>query len=135
MKCFLFSLNKNKKYSPNLQIQNNIYNCSSHVIEFGNGDAITVFPSLAIQFDVKAGATWFNDPDQEEEHDLAYNYDGDDPLGLLEEMAHTQGKTILIATHNSALARFGDHLLEIKDGRIIKDQQNGKPRKLKDIVW
>ena len=36
MKCFLFSLNKNKKYSPNLQIQNNIYNCSSHVIEFGN---------------------------------------------------------------------------------------------------
>ena len=38
MKCFLFSLNKNKKYSPNLQIQNNIYNCSSHVIEFGNGN-------------------------------------------------------------------------------------------------
>ena len=60
---------------------------------------------------------------------------GKEILGLLEEMAHTQGKTILIATHNSALARFGDHLLEIKDGRIVKDQQNGKPRKLKDIVW
>ena len=33
MKCFLFSLNKNKKYKPNLDI--NIYNCSSHCIEFG----------------------------------------------------------------------------------------------------
>ena len=34
-KCFLFSLNKNKKYNPNLQIQSNIYNCSSCVLEFG----------------------------------------------------------------------------------------------------
>ena len=34
MKCFLFSLNKNKKYKPNLDI-NNILNCSSHCIEFG----------------------------------------------------------------------------------------------------
>lgn len=60
---------------------------------------------------------------------------GKEILGLLEEMAHSEGKTILIATHNSALARFGDHLLEIKDGRIVNDRQNGKPRKLKDIVW
>ena len=36
MKCFLFSLNKNKKYSPNLQIEKNLYHCSSHVIEFGD---------------------------------------------------------------------------------------------------
>ena len=38
MKCFLFSLNKNKKYSPNLQIEKNLYHCSSHVIEFGDGN-------------------------------------------------------------------------------------------------
>ena len=35
-KCFLFSVNRNKKYYPNLNINNNIYQCSSHVIEFGN---------------------------------------------------------------------------------------------------
>ena len=35
-KWFLFSLTKNKKYYPNLNIGNNIYNCSSHIIEFGN---------------------------------------------------------------------------------------------------
>ena len=34
-KCFLFSVNKNKKYNPNLQIQKNMYNCTSHLIEFG----------------------------------------------------------------------------------------------------
>ena len=37
-KCFLFSLNKNKKYSPNLQVEKNLYHCSSHVIEFGHGN-------------------------------------------------------------------------------------------------
>jgi len=31
-KCFLYSINKNKKYNPNLNITNNIYNCNSHVI-------------------------------------------------------------------------------------------------------
>ena len=35
-KCFLYSINKNKKYNPNLNITNNIYNCGSHLIEFGN---------------------------------------------------------------------------------------------------
>ena len=35
-KCFLFSVNKNKKYNPNLQIQKNMHNCSSHLIEFGD---------------------------------------------------------------------------------------------------
>ena len=33
-KCFLFSVDKNKKYVPNLNIQNNIGHFSSHVIEF-----------------------------------------------------------------------------------------------------
>ena len=37
-KCFLFSVNKNKKYNPNLQIQKNMYNCTSHLIEFGDGN-------------------------------------------------------------------------------------------------
>ena len=37
-KCFLFSLTKNKKYYPNLNIESNVYNCSSHLIEFGSKD-------------------------------------------------------------------------------------------------
>ena len=38
-KCFLYSINKNKKYLPNLNVQNNLYHCSSHLIEFGcNGN-------------------------------------------------------------------------------------------------
>ena len=73
------------------------------ILEFGNGDAITVFPSLAIQFDVKAGATWFNDPDQEEEHDLAYNYDGNDPLELLEEMESRGCTNISVETDHDGV--------------------------------
>ena len=37
-KCFLFSLSRKKKYNPNLQIANNIYNCNSHLLEFGDGN-------------------------------------------------------------------------------------------------
>ena len=33
--CFLYSLNRNKKYLPNLNIPNNIYHCNSHLIELG----------------------------------------------------------------------------------------------------
>ena len=33
-KCFLYSINKNKKYLPNLNLQNNIGHCSNHVLEF-----------------------------------------------------------------------------------------------------
>jgi len=44
-KCFLFSLNKNKKYKPNLNIENNIYHCSSHIIEFGNNSVFEFYMS------------------------------------------------------------------------------------------
>lgn len=37
-KCFLYSINKKKKYLPNLNVQNNIYHCSSHIIEFGDSN-------------------------------------------------------------------------------------------------
>ena len=36
LKCFLYSINKNKKYLPNLSIQYNMYHCSSHLVELGN---------------------------------------------------------------------------------------------------
>ena len=35
-KYFQYSINKNKKYNPNLNITNNIYSYCSHLIEFGN---------------------------------------------------------------------------------------------------
>ena len=35
-KCFLYIINRNKKYIPNLNVENNIYHCSQHLIEFGN---------------------------------------------------------------------------------------------------
>ena len=37
-KLFLYSINKNKKYLPDLSVPNNIYNCSSHIVEFGNNN-------------------------------------------------------------------------------------------------
>ena len=36
-KCFLFSINKNKKYLPNLNLNYTTNNCSSHLVELGGG--------------------------------------------------------------------------------------------------
>lgn len=76
------------------------------MLEFNNGDEITVFPSLAIHYDVKAGATWWNDPDQEEEYDLEYNYDGNYPMELLDEMADRGCFNISVEAEHEGLDLF-----------------------------
>ena len=37
IKCFLFSVNKNRKYIPNPNMNKILCHCSSHLIEFGDG--------------------------------------------------------------------------------------------------
>ena len=46
-----------------------------------------------------------------------------------------EGKTIIIVTHNSALQEMGDHLIRIKNGKIVSDELNPHPKDIKDIEW
>ena len=64
------------------------------IIEFQNGNQIDVFPCVAISYDVKDGATWFGEDDQREAYDFSYNYEGNDLLGMLEEMESRGCKNI-----------------------------------------
>jgi ABC-type lipoprotein export system ATPase subunit len=38
-----------------------------------------------------------------------------------------QGTTILLVTHNSDIAAYGNRLIEMKDGRIIGDTKRASP--------
>lgn len=47
----------------------------------------------------------------------------DEVMGILKEL-HNAGNTILVVTHEQAVAQFTNRLIHFRDGRIIKDELN-----------
>ncbi len=41
-------------------------------------------------------------------------------LGVLRDLNHTIGQTILMITHNPEAAAFADRIIEMRDGRVVK---------------
>ena len=60
---------------------------------------------------------------------------GKEILSILSKEAREYGKTVIIVTHNSALADMGDHIYRMKNGKFIKDEYNKNPMKIEDIEW
>ncbi len=60
---------------------------------------------------------------------------GKEILSLLSEAARKEKKTVIIVTHNSALKDMGDHLIKIKNGKIVFDEYNAHPKDIKEIEW
>jgi putative ABC transport system ATP-binding protein len=47
---------------------------------------------------------------------------GDRILGLIRELAHSSGKTVIMATHSGRVARAADRTVIISDGRIMQER-------------
>lgn len=60
---------------------------------------------------------------------------GKEILGILSKEAREFGKTVIIVTHNSALADMGDHVYRMKNGTFIEDKYNNNPTPIEDIEW
>ena len=60
---------------------------------------------------------------------------GKEILALLAKAAREDGKTVLLVTHNSALKEMGDHLICLKNGKIISDELNPNPKNIEEIEW
>ncbi|AEB11774.1 Phosphonate-transporting ATPase [Marinithermus hydrothermalis DSM 14884] len=56
-------------------------------------------------------------------------------LALLWRFARDEGRTVLMVTHNQALAQIADRVLRLKDGRIVEDRRNEEPRTPEEVVW
>ena len=56
-------------------------------------------------------------------------------LGLLHELSHELHQTVLLVTHNAAIARMADRVLRMRDGRIVGDERNEAPAPAERLEW
>ena len=43
--------------------------------------------------------------------------------------------TVIVITHNSAIAPMADRIIEIKNGLVSRIRQNENPRPVEEIEW
>jgi len=56
-------------------------------------------------------------------------------LKLLQDMCRERGMTIIVITHNSAIAPMADRVIRIKNGRVADMNINETPMSVADIEW
>ena len=72
---------------------------------------------------------------------------GDEPTGaldfetgravmqILQDMSRKQGSTVLIVTHNAALAPIADQVIHIHDGQVKEITHQGHPQDIATLEW
>ena len=65
---------------------------------------------------------------------LDYNT-GKSILKLLQNMCRERGMTVIVITHNQALAPMADRLIHIKNGRVSQMEINEHPISIDEIEW
>mgnify|MGYP002570575071 CR=1 FL=1 len=65
---------------------------------------------------------------------LDYNT-GKSILKLLQNMCREKGMTVIIITHNQALAPMADRLIHIKNGQVARIESNENPTSIDEIEW
>lgn len=56
-------------------------------------------------------------------------------LKLLQNMCRERGMTVIVITHNQAIAPMADRLIHIKNGQVSKMETNENPMSIDDIEW
>lgn len=53
----------------------------------------------------------------------------------MESVNRTYGCTIIIVTHNAAIAHMANRVLRLRDGRLAEDAANGAPVPACELEW
>ena len=56
-------------------------------------------------------------------------------LGLLREMCDKYTMTVIVITHNSALAPMADRIIHLKNGQVASMSLNENPKPIAEIEW
>ena len=56
-------------------------------------------------------------------------------LELLQRLCRTEGKTVILVTHNSDIARCADKIIRMKNGKIREITINEKPLSVEEVDW
>lgn len=65
---------------------------------------------------------------------LDYNT-GKQVLQILQDMSRQKGATVVIVTHNAAIAPIADRVIHMHDARVSRIGENSNPKKIADIEW
>ena len=60
---------------------------------------------------------------------------GKEVLQLLKDICHTQGMTVMIIKHNSAIAPMAHKVIRFRSGKVTSEEVNATPRPIADIEW
>ena len=56
-------------------------------------------------------------------------------LKILQDTARENGTTVVIITHNSAIAPMADRVIRINDAQVRSEELNDHPQSIEDIQW
>lgn len=56
-------------------------------------------------------------------------------LQILQDMSRVNGATVIIVTHNAAIAPIGDRVIHMHDATVKEIVINSSPTKIEDIEW
>lgn len=60
---------------------------------------------------------------------------GKQVLALLQATCREKGRTVIVITHNSALAAMADRVIRINSGRVVEQRINPDPTPVERIEW
>ena len=60
---------------------------------------------------------------------------GKEVLQLLQDICHDEGMTVMIITHNSALAPMAHKVIRFRSGKVVGEEINATPMPIADIEW
>ena len=56
-------------------------------------------------------------------------------LEVLDDVHRRYGATLVMVTHNEAITALADQVIELRDGRIVRDRLNPHPLAARDLDW
>lgn len=56
-------------------------------------------------------------------------------LELLYNTSKNFNKTVIIVTHNQAIAEIADRVITVKNGRVDSNKQQAKPKQIHEVKW
>jgi putative ABC transport system ATP-binding protein len=60
---------------------------------------------------------------------------GKQVLQILQDMSREKGSTVIIVTHNAALAPIADRVIRMHDAQVKEIMVNQNPKKISEIEW
>ena len=68
--------------------------------------------------------------------DLPVDYvTGKSILKLLQDTCRKEGMTVIVITHNTAIAPMADKVIHVKNGRVDRIDLNEVPMPVEEIEW